>query len=102
MSSNGKHLLHLLDSRALLHFSREFLDELSTGRIVNELLGVVGQEEVTELVVNILLSSLNHQICETLVETVYLLHTLLLLFLWQVVTIDMFGNAVNLLANLHH
>ena len=94
--------LYLLDGITLATLVRQLLDESQTVVIVDKILRIVGQQEVAELIVDILLGGLNDNLGKALVKLVYLLHALLLLLLCDVVTIDIFGNAVDLLANNHH
>ena len=77
------------------------LYESQTLVVADELFRIVGQQEIAELVVNVLLSGLDDAGRETLVEPLNRFHALLLFLLGEIVPIDVLCNTVNLFADDH-
>ena len=92
----------MLDGRALAHLSGKFLNEACALFVVYQFLWVVGQEEVAEFVVDILFRPFDNHVGKALVQTVNLLHPLLLFLFRAVAAIDVLGYLVDFLADDHH
>ena len=94
--------LYLFDSLSVAHLVGQFLNQSGTRLVVNQLFRIIGQQEIAKLILDILLRSTDDKGREALVQFFDSSHTFLLLFHTDIVSVDVLGNSVNLLANLHH
>ena len=95
-------MLHLLDDWTLAHLGWQQLNQTCAILVVYQFFGIVSEQEIAELIVDVRLGFLDDQSGKTLIDLLNLLHAFLLFLLWDVIAIDVFSNAVDFLTDDHY